>query len=78
MGLGFLPNRESMCSEVEKWTALKNIDTLQRLCNSCVYKAFDIILAQECRMCVIRKGILWIQAENQREKLVDDRLITAC
>lgn len=78
MGLGFLPNRESMCSEVEKWTALGKIDTLQGLCNSCVYKAFDIILAQECRMCVIRKGILWIQAENRRERLVDDRLMTAC
>lgn len=78
MGLGFLPNRESMCIEVEKWISLGKVDTLQALCNSCVYKIFDVLLAQECRMCVIRKGILWIQARNRSESPVGDRLLTTC
>ena len=77
MGLGFLPSRESMYIEVQKWTALRQLDTLQGLCNSCVYKTFDIILAKVCRMCVIRKGILWIQTESRCDRLVCDRLPTA-
>ncbi len=66
MGLGFLPKRDSMCKEVEQWTILKKLDRLLGLCNCCMYKTFDYILADECRMCTIRKGILKIIQEKQQ------------
>ncbi len=66
MSLGFLPKRDSMCKEIEQWTILKKLDRLLGLCNCCVYKTFDYILADECRMCTIRQGILLIVKEKQR------------
>lgn len=77
MSIGFLPDRESMYLEVEKWTAQGNSDTLEGLCNSCVYKTFDMILAQECRMCAVRKGLVLIRTENRRQKIAVDRLFPA-
>jgi hypothetical protein len=67
-----------MYKEIEQWTACKKLDALLGLCNCCVYKAFDYILPVECRMCVIRKGILKISDEKRREALADNDLLTAC
>lgn len=78
MGLGFLPKRDNMCKEVELWTACKKVETLLGLCNCCVYKAFDYILPDECRMCVIRKGILRIADEKKRDGLDVSELLNAC
>ena len=40
---------------------------LRSLCNCCVFKVFDFILAPECRMCVIRKGIVCIANEGKKD-----------
>jgi len=52
---------------VEQWIALKRLDMLRSLCNCCVFKVFDFILAPECRMCVIRKGIVCIANEGKKD-----------
>jgi hypothetical protein len=78
MGLGFLPKRDSMCKEIEQMTALRKLDTLLSLCNCCIYKTFDYILAEECRMCMIRKGILLIINEKKRTGLPEHELLDAC
>ena len=78
MGLGFLPKRDSMCKEIEQWTALRKLDALLGLCNCCIYKTFDYILAEECRMCMIRKGILLIINEKKRTGLPEHELLDAC
>jgi len=75
MGIGFLPNKESMGIEVKKWTARRKLETLVGLCNSCIYKAFDILLAQECRTCEIRKGIHWILNDKVGLSITDNRLL---
>ncbi len=77
MGLGFLPKRDAMCKEIERWTALRKLDTLLGLCNCCIYKTFDYILAQECRMCSVRKGIQEILTEKKRECQEDGELLKA-
>ncbi len=78
MGLGFLPKRDSMCKEIEQWTVLRKLDTLLGLCNCCMYKTFDYILADECRMCTIREGILLIVKEKQCAGSQSDELPAAC
>lgn len=78
MSLGFLPKRDSMFKEIEQWTALRKLETLLDLCNCCIYKTFDYILADECRMCMIRKGILLIINEKKRQGSPDRELQDAC
>ncbi len=78
MGLGFLPKRDAMCKEIEQWTTLRKLDTLLGLCNCCIYKTFDYILSDECRMCNVRKGIQKILTEKARECPEDEELLKAC
>ncbi len=66
MSIGFLASQDSMCQEIERWVGLGQLDTLIGLCNCCVYKVFDLILAPECRMCIIRKGIVLLTKERKK------------
>jgi len=77
MALGFLPSREAMCREVECWIAQQDVDTLLRLCNCCIYKTFDLILAGECRICIIRNGIRSIVRDRSQECSEASALLTA-
>ncbi len=85
MNLSFLPNRktlrqerETMREEIEQWIALRKLDTLLGVCNSCMYKVFDFILTQECRTCTVRDGILRITKEEQREAWKEDEFLGVC
>ncbi len=64
MIMGFLASQDSMYHEIEQWIALGRLNTLMSLCNCCVYKVFDFILAPECRMCIIRKGIVLLTKKH--------------
>jgi hypothetical protein len=78
MALGFLPNKEGMSREIELWIAHKEVDILLSLCNCCIYKAFDLILARECRSCAIRQGILSIVSERTDPVASEGALLDAC
>lgn len=78
MGLSFLPNRDKMCKQVEQWVVLEKMDTLLSVCECCVFKTYDFILTQECRTCNVRKGILAIADEKNREARQVAELLQAC
>ena len=56
-----------MCKEIEQWIKSKKLDTLLNICECCVFNAYNFILTQECRTCMVRKGILRITDERSRE-----------
>ncbi len=74
MALGFLPNRDMMCKEVEQWIALRKLDTLLSICDCCTFKTFNLILSDDCRICLVRKGILAIMENRKRERLLEREL----
>ncbi len=77
MALGFLPNRDTMCKEVEQWIALRKLDTLLSLCDCCTFKTFNFILSDDCRICLIRKGIVAIMEDRKRERMREQELVNA-
>lgn len=78
MGLSFLPNKNTMCKEIEQWIALRKLDTLLSVCDCCVYKVFDYILTQECRTCSVRKGIVRIMDERSQRDPQEEDLLRTC
>ncbi len=78
MGLSFLPNRDNMCKEIEQWIALRKMDTLMSVCSCCMFKAYDFMLPKECNTCTIRRGILKIADEKNREVREVAELLQAC
>jgi hypothetical protein len=78
MGLRFLPNKNTMCKEIEQWIALRKLDTLLSVCDCCVYKVFDYILTQECRTCSVRKGIIRIMDERSQRDSQEEELLQTC
>jgi hypothetical protein len=77
MSLSFLPNKATMCKEIEQWIAIRKLDTLLSVCECCVFKAYDFILTQECRTCMVRKGILRITDERNQELRQEAELLQA-
>ncbi len=77
MALGFLPNRDTMCKEVEQWIALRKLDTLLSVCDCCVFKTFNFILSDDCRICQVRKGIAAIVEERKRARMSEQELVSA-
>jgi len=76
MSLSFLPSRAAMCKEIEEGISLKKMDTLLSICECCVFKD-DFILTQECRTCMVRKGIIRIADERKRELRQEEELLQA-
>jgi hypothetical protein len=69
MALGFLPHRDRMLREIDHWITLRRLDTLQGICDSCVYSMFDFILTRECRTCSVRMGMLAIMDAGNEEHI---------
>lgn len=77
MGLSFLPNRAAMCKEIEQWISSRKLDTLLGICECCVFNAYNFILTQECRTCMVRKGVLRITDARSQELRRENELLRA-
>ena len=77
MSLSFLPNRATMCKEIEQLIKSNKLDTLLSICECCVFNAYNFILTQECRACMVRKGIIRITDERSRELRREKELLQA-
>ncbi len=58
MGIGFFPRIAGVRKQVDQWISRKQLDGLLGLCNCCMYRPFYFILPEECRMCIVREGIV--------------------
>ncbi len=55
MNVNFCPSREKMPKEIRKCRDLERLDSLRRVCKSCLYGIFEDIPGYECRTCEVRE-----------------------
>jgi hypothetical protein len=68
MELGFLPHPNCcLLREIDTMMSLRRLDVLESICDCCIYRRFEFILARECRSCSVRAGMLELMDVDVRK-----------